>query len=231
MDILVSGKTSFKVEVPYRLGETGPKGPKPLIIYLHGAGQHMDLFERKMKPLTDRFAAYHLFIQGPYAELDRVKYREKFGYSWYLYNGRQGSFVKSLEYTAEFIQEIVDGVLPYIKADRVCVLGYSMGGYQAAYFATTRWKHCNDLVVIGGRVKTELLAGKWSKIKHLGVLAVHGMKDTVVDPLKQKEHIDILRSHGLKADFHPVNSEHGLTNTMLNAVSDWWKTKGYPVQT
>ena len=41
-DVLLSGKTSFKIEVPYLLVETGKKNSKkPLIIYLHGYGEEV----------------------------------------------------------------------------------------------------------------------------------------------------------------------------------------------
>lgn len=87
MEVLSSGKTSFKVEVSYKLFETGPKRAKPLIVYLHGAGQNLPQFEKKMAALQE-LEAYHLFIQGPYAHVSRPKERGKWGYSWYLYNGK-----------------------------------------------------------------------------------------------------------------------------------------------
>lgn len=39
-DVLVSGKESFKIEVPFKITETGRKGvKKPLIVFLHGFKQ------------------------------------------------------------------------------------------------------------------------------------------------------------------------------------------------
>lgn len=226
MDVLVSGKTSFKVEVPYQLAETGPKGPKPLIVYLHGRGETLEVFKRRTSALH-AIDAYHLYIQGPYAELTISKPRERFGYSWYLYNGKQGSFVKSLEYTAEFIQEIIDGVRPFLNITRLCMLGFSMGGYQAAYFAFTRWKHTNELIVIGGRVKTELLAAKWPRIRHIKVLAVHGELDDIVHPDTQRQQIEILRNKGLDATFSIHPQGHAITPSVLKTVDNWLKKNGY----
>ncbi len=226
MDVLVSGKTSFKIEVPYTLFETGPKGPKPLIVYLHGKGQYLDAFRKKTEAFHD-LDAYHLYIQGPYPELTQIKEREKIGYSWYLYNGKQGSFVKSLEYTAEFIQEIIDGVRPFLKITRLCMVGYSMGGYQAAYFGLSRWKHTNELIVIGGRVKTELVGSGWKNLKHLKVLAVHGASDEQVAPERQQEHIGIMQSNGVDATFLEVEGGHALSAQMTKAGIDWLKKIGY----
>lgn len=227
MDVLVSGKTSFKIEVPYTLFETGEKGPKPLIVYLHGRGQYLDLFKKKTEALHE-LNAYHLYIQGPYPELTHTPDREKIGYSWYLYNGKQGSFVKSLEYTAEFIQEIIDGVIPFIKVTRLCMIGYSMGGYQAGYFALSRWKHTNELIVIGGRIKTEVVTENgWQNLKHLNVLALHGAGDEQVKPEPQQESIGMMRANGVNAEFQATDGGHALTPDQLAASLGWLKKMGY----
>lgn len=228
MDVLISGKTSFKVEVPYKLVETGPKGEKPLIVYLHGKGQNIPLFERQVKSMM-QLNAYHLFIQGPYADFELTISKEKWGYSWYLYNGRQGSFVKSLEYTAEFIQEIIDHVIKFIKVSRLCVVGYSMGGYMAGYFGTSRWKHTNELIVINGRIKTELLSTKWPNLKHQKVLGIHGLKDEVVSPDAQKEQIQKMVNKGIEAEFIGVNEGHKLSAVMIKKAMDWLKKQGYTI--
>ncbi len=226
MDVLVSGKTSFKIEVPYKLIESGEKGEKPIIVYLHGRGQNIPIFERQMKSMLP-FRAYHLFIQAPYPDSETTKNREKWGYSWYLYNGRQGSFIKSMEYTAEFIQEIIDHVIPFIKANRLCILGYSMGGYQAAYFGTTRWKHTNEIIVIGGRIKTELLGHKWDKLRHQNILAVHGLKDEVVEFERQKAEIETMKKKDIKASLVGVNEGHTLSSKFVREAQKWLQSQGY----
>jgi predicted esterase len=227
MDVLVSGKTSFKIEVPYTLFETGEKGPKPLIVYLHGRGQYLDLFKKKTEALHE-LSAYHLYIQGPYPELTHTTDREKIGYSWYIYNGKQGSFVKSLEYTAEFIQEIIDGVVPFIKVTRLCMIGYSMGGYQAGYFALSRWKHTNELIVIGGRIKTELVTENgWQNLQHMNVLALHGADDEQVLGEPQRLSIETMKHQGVSADFETTPGGHALTPESLASAGRWLKKMGY----
>lgn len=226
MDVLVSGKTSFKVEVPYQLAETGPKGPKPLIVYLHGKGSTIEEFKRATSGFHT-VSAYHLYIQGPYADKTVTETRERIGYAWYLYNHKQGSLVKSLEYTAEFIQEIIDGVRPFLKITRLCMVGYSMGGYQAGYFAFTRWKHTNELIVIGGRIKTELLGTKWKHIGHVKVLGLHGKADAVVDPALAKEEIERLAAKKLDASFKAIPGGHELSAPAIRESVAWLKKNGY----
>jgi len=227
MDVLVSGKTSFKVEVPYKLFQTGRHIPKPLIIYLHGYGQNIEQFESLTKDFQ-KIEAYHLYIQGPYADLGNVKKRGKWGFAWYLYNGKQGSFIKSLEYTSEFIQGILDNISNYINITRVCVVGYSMGAYQAGYFALSRWKHVNDLILISGRLKTEsFTAKKLKKASHMNVLAVHGKKDTVVPAKDQQKEIEQLKKAGFNAEMLLLDTEHKLTSRMSEASISFLNKAGY----
>jgi predicted esterase len=227
-DVLVSGKTSFKVEVPYLLIETGEKGEKPLIIYLHGFGENIDRFRQKCDSLLN-LNAYHLFIQGPYPIYDRCRKKNvsDWGRAWYLYDGNRGQFIKSLELASEFIQEIVDKLLPVIQVNRIGVMGYSMGGYLAGYFALTRWKHVNDLAVIGARIKTEILNDNWENIQHLNIAAFHGKNDDKVKAEPQAKEIELLRENGVKAELNLLNENHSFSEVYLNQIIQWFKRIGY----
>jgi len=226
MDVLVSGKTSFKVEVPYQVAETGPKGPKPLIVYLHGKGGTIEAFKRETSGFHS-LSAYHLYIQGPYADKTVTETRERIGYAWYLYNHKQGSLVKSLEYTAEFIQEVIDGVRPFLKITRLCLIGYSMGGYQAGYFAFTRWKHTNELIAIGARLDAGILNIGSSHVGHIGILGVHGEQDEVVEARYQADAIKAMAAIGLDARLQMVPGGHTLSDDAIRASLDWMATRGY----
>jgi predicted esterase len=227
-DVLVSGKTSFKVEVPYLLIETGEKGEKRLIIYLHGFGENIDRFRQKCDSLLS-LNAYHLFIQGPYPIYDRSRKKNvsEWGRAWYLYDGNRGQFIKSLELASEFIQEIVDKLLPVIQVNRIGVMGYSMGGYLAGYFALTRWKHVNDLAVIGARIKTEILNDNWENIQHLNIAAFHGKNDDKVKAEPQAKEIELLRENGVKAELNLLNENHSFSEVYLNQIIQWFKRIGY----
>ena len=227
-EVLVSGKTSFKVEVPYILIETGEKGAKPLIIYLHGFGENIDRFRQKCDSFL-KLNAYHLFIQGPYPiyERSRKKSVSDWGRAWYLYDGNRGQFIKSLELASEFIQEIIDKLLPVIQVKRIGVMGYSMGGYLAGYFALTRWKHVNDLAVIGARIKTEVLNDNWENIQHINIAAFHGKNDDKVRAEPQAEEIESLKLNGVKAELNLLNENHSFSEVYLNQIIQWFKRIGY----
>lgn len=223
-DVLVAGKTSFKIEVPYKLIETGKKGTKkPLILYLHGFGGHLENFLETCESCLE-LSAYHLFIQGPYPIYNRSgkKTVNNWGRAWYLYDGKRKQFIKSLEITSEFIQEIIDNLIKFIDVSRLCVIGYSMGGYQAGYFALTRWKHVNELVCVGGRIKTEVVnQGNWKNLKHLRVLALHGSKDNKVSPVRQKEEIETLKKNHIQAEFHELPTGHAMGENTVQEIKLW----------
>lgn len=228
-EVLLSGKTSFKIEVPYKLIESGEKdNKKPLIVYLHGFNQNIEQFQKLVEDLLD-LEAYHLLIQGPYPIYNRrgKKSVKDWGRSWYLYDGEQDQFVKSLELSAEFIQEVIDNVLDQINVSRIALVGYSMGGYQAGYFALSRWKHVNDLVVIGGRIKTELFEDRDKHYDHLNVLALHGAEDESVESNPQKECCEQLSGWGASVTFKELEESHALSSLFLQETKQWFSSLGY----
>ncbi|MCC5933441.1 MAG: hypothetical protein LAT75_02915 [Candidatus Cyclonatronum sp.] len=229
MEVLSSGKTSFKVEVPYKLFHTGENRPKPLIVYLHGSGQNIESFEKKMKALQ-AVEAYHLFIQGPYPDFRKIQHRGKWGFGWYLYNGKQGSFIKSLEYTSEFIQSIIDTVTLRLHVNRLCIIGYSMGAYQAGYFALSRWKHTNDLIMIGGRVKAESFSEKrLRKCMHMNVIALHGKDDKTVPVDSQRESLKILEEQGVPTRFLELEGDHKMNDDINDVIISILSEIGYDI--
>lgn len=222
-DVILSGKTTFRTEVSYKIFETGTKNSKkPLIIYLHGFGQNISTFQQKCN-LLFQVEAYHLYIQGPYPLYERAGKRKvaDWGRLWYLYDGTQDQFIRSMEHSSEFIQNVVDNLLKLLPVNRLCILGYSMGGYLAGYFTLTRWKHINDLIVAGARIKTEILHDDWQHVGHLHVLAVHGKKDNKVKYTPQKKEILKLKEHGAKAELKLLNESHSFTDSYAVAILKW----------
>ncbi|TVQ67959.1 MAG: hypothetical protein EA360_01180 [Balneolaceae bacterium] len=229
-EVLASGKRSFKIEVPYTLMESGRKGiKKPLILYLHGFGGNEKKFKKKCEPLFS-FEAYHLFIQGPYPVFDPSlsKTVSNWGRAWYLYDGRRKQFIKSLELSSEFIQEIIDNLIKFIQVEKMCVIGYSMGGYLAGYFALTRWKHVNQLIVSGARIKTEVMSEeRWKNLSHMDVLALHGRDDETVSFENQRREIETLKSRGVRSEFRLLNQGHEFNTVVLDEIGSWMKSRGY----
>lgn len=227
-DVLISGTTSFDIEVPYKVIETGETKKKPLIVYLHGFNQNIEQFQNLTEYLLS-LEAYHLFLQGPYPIYDRRREKkvENWGYSWYLYDGQQDQFIKSLELTSEYIQKVIDNILKHISVSRIAFLGYSMGGYQAGYFALSRWKHVNELVVIGGRIKTEVFEDRKGSYDHMNILALHGSKDDNVESRPQEKSCEQLAKWGADITFKELEESHSLSSLFLNETKSWFLSQGY----
>lgn len=219
-ETIISGNDTFEIDVPYRIVETGEKSAKkPLIIYLHGFGQNLDRFEEKCSTLK-QLDAYHCFIQGPYPIYDRRGRKDisDWGYSWYLYSGSSDQFVTALEKSSQFLQGVIDKTLDEISPNRVSIIGYSMGGYLAGYFALTRPEYLNDVIVCAARIKTEVIGGNWDSIKELNVLALHGKNDELVKPEPQQREIEHLRQNKVKAELKLIDESHSFSESYIQEI-------------
>ncbi|PAU92941.1 hypothetical protein CK503_14745 [Aliifodinibius salipaludis] len=228
-NILKSGQAVFDIEVPYKLIETGSSSnEKPLIIYLHGFNQNMEQFEKLVAPMLD-LNAYHLFVQGPYPIYDRRRKKkvEDWGRSWYLYDGEQDQFVKSLESASGFLENLIQDILRQITASRVAVFGYSMGGYLAGYFALSRPKLIDELMVVGARIKTEVFEGDERRYDTMNVLALHGTRDKSVKSEPQQKSCEQLSEWGAQVTFKEMDRAHKLDNIYLKKTREWLKSLGY----
>lgn len=230
MERLISGKATFKLQVQYKLGQTGDQGKKPLIVYLHGYGQNVAIMEKKCKVLTSQLDAYHLFIQAPYPIKMKIDKPDSNIYSWYIF-GDEKTYLRNLEYTSEFIQEIIDKVLTTIEVSRISLVGFSMGAYMAGYYGLSRWKHIFDIVMVGGRIKTELFVNSIkensSHHSHQHFLAVHSKNDTVVQFEAQNKSITFLSDAGLNAKIIEYKGGHIINKRSINIMVDFFTQIGY----
>ena len=106
-----------------------------------------------------------------------------------------------------------------------------MGGYQAGYFGMTRWKHTNEIIVMAGRYKTEVLTdAKLEKRYGASENTGHstGVKIRTVLPEPQIKAVDFLKGHGIDAEIKLIDENHKLTQTYIEAAKDWLKQAGYP---
>lgn len=228
-EILLSKKASFNIEVPCRLIETGKSSQqKPLIVYLHGFKQNIAVFEKLVAPMFG-IEAYHLFIQAPYPIYDRRREKkvEEWGRSWYLYDGEQEQFVKSLERAAEFLEEQIQKITEQLSVSRTAVLGYSMGGYLAGYYGLSRYPKVDELLVIGARIKTEVFDAQSQNYAHLNVLALHGAADRSVKSDPQQKSCQQLLKWDANVTFKELDKGHKLDESYLKEAQKWLNSFGY----
>lgn len=227
-EILYSKTSPFEIEVPYKLIESGEPGKKPLIVYLHGFNQNIESFQSQVSDLLD-LEAYHLFLQGPYPIYDRRRKKkvDEWGRAWYLYDGDQDQFIQSLEKASAFIENILEEVRRHLNLSRLAMLGYSMGGYLAGYYMLSRPDQLKEVVIIGGRLKTEIIDNDDDRYQHLKILALHGSKDKSVQSKSQKKSCARLSQRGAEVTFKEIEAKHKLTADYLQEAKQWLKESGY----
>lgn len=121
----------------------------------------------------------------------------------------------------------MDEVSRSVGYSRTALVGYSMGGYLAGYFALSRRKLIDDLVVIGSRIKTEVFEEQSGSYDHLNVLALHGRSDSSVKSKPQRQSCNRLAKWGANVTFKELEEGHRLTPTYLEETKNWFLGCGY----
>ncbi len=217
---LVQKTFPFTTHLPYKLVETGDEGEKSLIIYLHGYKQNIKLFEDKVSNLFS-LEAHHLLLQGLYPINDENRKRKvkDWGRAWYLYDGVQQQFYESMEKSSVFIQRAIEKVQSEISISSLTIFGYSMGGYLAGYFALSRPEIVDNLIVIGGRIKTEWFTD--NSYESLNVLALYGTEDTAVVLDDVKKSCKDLEKMGASVAFKTLKQKHPLNDEYIELARSW----------
>lgn len=214
-DVLVSGKRTFRLQVPYRLIETGEKGiDKPLIVYLHGFAQSSKWMEDTFLPEFQTENAFHLFIQAPFVLFEHYIKKQKEAYAWYLFGGDKERYIESMEHSAEFIQEIIDHMLGMVKAERVWMIGFSMGGYLTGYYACTRSYRLEKALTLNGRYKSEWVKD-WTELKKTTLFAVHGKDDVEVPIDMMRQTAFEFAQHGVNIKVTEIDGTHEIDKNIL----------------
>jgi predicted esterase len=230
--LLQEGSVPFHRPVSYKIfGKQQLKRKKPLLVYLHGFGDNMDSFAETCSDIIGAVDAYHLFLQGPYLIYDRKREKQlsEWGHYWYHYDGNQDTFLRSLEHTSAFIANSLDRIKSDLAISRICLIGFSMGGYMAGAFSFSYMKYVNELIVAGCRLKSEILPNKIEAFRHLSVLAMHGLHDNVVDYKPQQREIEELSSFGIDSHFQLFEEKHIFSCNMREMICNWLSIKGYQV--
>ncbi len=170
-ELLLSGKASFSLEVPYRLYRTGDTKNNPLFVYLHENGRNLSALEKITEPLRP-LAGYHLLIQAPYADVQAGSSERS--YYWIPDYKDEQTITAAREYVSEFLQEVIDGLLPHIDAGRLVLIGWEGSRNQVSYFCATRPHYINEMILFGGSVNRSWMEQESTRYKHLRMLGLSG---------------------------------------------------------
>ena len=170
-ELILSGKASFYLEVPYRLYRTAKNGKQPLYVYLHETGRNLAHLEKTVAPLMT-LQGHHLLIQAPYPDV--LPEDEDRTYYWIPNHKDEQTITAAREYVSEFLQEVIDGLLPHIEASRLVLVGWEGSRNQVSYFCATRPHYINEMILFGGSVNRSWMEQDSSRYKHLRMLGLSG---------------------------------------------------------
>jgi predicted esterase len=200
-------------------------------VALHGKGDRPDRFEREAVAALP--AGWALLVPSAPIPRDRAPGHGagSVGGSWYLYDGDTPLFRESLARAEAFVLRALDraraasrrrprGVRPP-DFRRVALLGFSQGAYLAGVLAVRRPRRFRAAVLVGGRLKHEMLAPRFAAARAVRLLALHGSRDEAVRPAPAREGIEAARAAGLEADFRAFDAGHEFTPAMGRAARRW----------
>ncbi len=207
--------SDFTLSVPADLHRPADGGDGSLLVALHGQGMSPKRFARQVLPaLPPGWSA--LIPQGPLPFEIRRPGSFKQGNAWYVYLGDDEGFVRSMQRTEAWLLDVIDRTVADagLDPDRVSLLGFSQGGYLAAYVGVRHASRFRRLVVAGGRIKHEVLedAARAAAADHpdFRVLDVHGADDPSVALEAVAASVEAIRSCGLTVDLRTYSTGHAV---------------------
>ena len=212
---LKEGTTPFAVDTGWQLfvpPGPPPTGGWPLVVALHGMGMSGRMLALILNDLLEPRAAY-LFPDGVYPYEIRKAERIRIGYAWYLYDGTEPLFRRTLEATEAHLLRLMDRVASEAPIDpaRIFLLGYSQGAYTGYFVALRNHARFAGLVAIAGRMKEEFVAEHLAAAAtHLPVLMLHGESDPAVLFERARATHDTLARHGFQVELKSFPKGHEL---------------------
>ncbi len=214
-----SRATRFTVVLP---DTPPPRTGFPLVVLLHGArddGQR--LRERLARLESGPFAL--LFPDAPFPVEVREPPAPRIGFTWYQYTGDAAAFTRAMEETGAHLDRLIAQVVAEHRLDprKVVLLGYSQGGYLAAYHALRNVGRFAGLVALACRVKVEALEDALPRARGFPVLVVHGRNDEFVKWDAQERAVGVLTSHGVAVETHLTDGGHGLKPELGDRIGEF----------
>ena len=203
----------FTHEVPVDLHRPDGGGDGSLVVALHGLGSSAELFARIVLPSIPDGASM-LIPQAPLPFQSRTATDMRQGNGWYVYTGESEPFLSTMRRAEDWLLRVLDATLAdyALDAKRVSLLGFSQGGYLAAYMGLRHAPRFRRLVVASARIKHEVLADDARRAAESGlrVLQVHGADDADVAPDASRDSAAALAAVGLAVDFRTYPGGHAV---------------------
>ena len=203
----------FTHEVPVDLHRPEDGGDGSLVLALHGMGMSAASFARDVLPCVPERASV-LIPQAPLPFEVRGAKGIRQGNGWYVYTGDTEEFVASMRHAEAWLLRQLDFTVSdhHIDPKRVSLLGFSQGGYLAAYVGVRHASRFRRLVVAAARIKHEVLEenARRAATTDLRVLHVHGEADESVVASAAKASCDALAGWGVPTEFRTYPGGHAV---------------------
>jgi len=191
----------------------------PLLVALHGKGDRLDRFRSEAEDaLPGGWALLVPPATAPHSGED-----DPGPGSWYFYDGDTPRFRASLDRAVRHVVRVVAESRPGSGGERAALLGFSQGAYLAGVAAVRHPDIFRAAVLVGGRLKIEILGECVPEARALGlrILALHGEGDELVRPGPSRESVGKAREAGLDAEFRAFDAGHRFTPEMRAAAREW----------
>ena len=210
---LIDGKMRIPHTVYYSVQVPQQKGPRPLLIVLHGFGQVAGQFIKVFEPLA-RNGVLVAAPQGAHQLYTNLKER-RVGFSWLTKYERDRSVVDFVAYMEQFyklLQETCE-----VDSQRVFMLGFSQG----VSMAYRTWAHSSlpvrGVIACAGDLPPDMIE-QLEGLPPIQILLVHGRQDEEVPPEKAQEALKHLRAVGLKPKLFDFEGGHVVPSRALPMV-------------
>ena len=210
---LINGRMRISHTVYYSVQVPEQKGPRPLLIVLHGFGQVAGQFVKVFEPLATK-GVLVAAPQGANQLYTNLKER-RVGFSWLTKYERDRSvsdFVAYMEQLYKLLQETCE-----VDSQRVFMLGFSQG----VSMAYRTWAHSSlpvrGVIACGGDLPPDIIE-QLEGLPPIEILLVHGRQDEEVSPDKAQEALKHLRAAGLKPELFDFEGGHVVPSRALPMV-------------
>jgi predicted esterase len=220
MSELVTAMRDFRMPSPYTLAL--PDGYKanrewPLVIALHGMGQHEDLMRRAFAPLLSEPWIF-CFPRAVHPYEIHKDDKTRIGYAWYVFDGDQDALRASMALAGEFVLGLQDSMRKQYTIGKTAIVGFSQGGYLAAVVAAQSQQRFRAAASLCGRLKWEFMPpGNSVKLAQF-----HGSRDENVSAQLALQGVEGARERGYETEyFEDPEAGHEMSLPMLERLREW----------
>jgi len=189
----------------------------PLVIALHGWGMTERAFGRWLQPGIDgRPLSWWL----PRGILPCEVRKHRIGYAWYVFDGDQEALRASMDQARDYLAGLVDMARRHLRPPRITLLGFSQGGYLAAYTALSRPDLVDRCVVVCARPKAEFIEDL-AAARGVRFLVQTGRSDASVTAELIEKGVAPMRAAGLDVEERSYDAEHRLVPGMATDAAEF----------